>query len=354
MKRNCMLNLRWRLPYSPGDNQKFSEIAMTPSIRDIWGGVKRDKRIDSVKFWLIVLVIMGHVLMANGFSNIEACDVLKKWIYMFHMPLFVFLSGYFSKKKDKSLFIAGMWKIVEPLLLIQVIIIMSQLIIKGSVSWTTVLTPWFALWYLLSLFYWRLLLQVIPNKILEKTKLILFCSLFVSIISGFLPFDRLLSIQRTLSFMPFFFLGYCLKDRNIFLFDNYKLLCFVILLATFAIPYFSPSCLGSLVHARPYENWIGALQRLFVFAISVPMSLSFMTICINTPWIAKQGKYTMQYYIYHALTIYPLLLLFWKIGFKPSLLVAFSATFVITIVIGSALYLPLFRMLTNPSTLLKR
>ena len=49
---------------------------------------------DNIKFFLIVLVIYAHL------SNIH-CEVpssLYKIIYSFHMPLFVFVSGYFTKK----------------------------------------------------------------------------------------------------------------------------------------------------------------------------------------------------------------------------------------------------------------
>ena len=62
----------------------------------------RDERIDSVKYWLIVLVIAGHVFMRPEFSHSTACVVAWKWIYIFHMPLFIFISGYFSRKKKKA------------------------------------------------------------------------------------------------------------------------------------------------------------------------------------------------------------------------------------------------------------
>ena len=62
----------------------------------------RDERIDSVKYWLIILVIAGHVFMRPEFSHSIICAVTWKWIYIFHMPLFVSISGYFSQKKDKK------------------------------------------------------------------------------------------------------------------------------------------------------------------------------------------------------------------------------------------------------------
>lgn len=49
----------------------------------------RDDRTDSVKYWLIVLVIAGHVFLRKEFADSTACVVTWKWIYIFHMPLFV-------------------------------------------------------------------------------------------------------------------------------------------------------------------------------------------------------------------------------------------------------------------------
>lgn len=314
----------------------------------------RDERIDSVKYWLIVLVIAGHVFSREEFWGIRECVFVWKWIYLFHMPLFVFVSGYFSRKKDGKALKASIWKIMEPLIIFQAIKIMPKLISASTDDYLSIiLTPGYTLWFLLSLIYWRLLLQIIPDRLLNNTKLIIFCTFFISIVAGFFPFGRILSIQRTLSFMPFFFLGYCMKDKKLFLPDRYKPLSFMFLVLMVAIPWFFPNWLGDLNQAEPYDFYYGAFQRLFVFSLSIPMSLAFMNLCINTPWIAKQGQLTMQYYIYHSFAIAPLLAVGGKLGIQPSFFSATIYTLVIIIGIGFALYLPIFRKLTNPSSFLK-
>lgn len=48
----------------------------------------RVQYIDRLKGLAIILVVMGHIF---GFSQLE--DGINTFIYTFHMPLFMFLSG---------------------------------------------------------------------------------------------------------------------------------------------------------------------------------------------------------------------------------------------------------------------
>lgn len=48
----------------------------------------RIQYIDRLKGLAIILVVMGHIF---GFSQPD--DPITKFIYTFHMPLFMFLSG---------------------------------------------------------------------------------------------------------------------------------------------------------------------------------------------------------------------------------------------------------------------
>lgn len=305
----------------------------------------RDKRIDSVKYWLIVLVIAGHVFESSRI--IPECEVLWKWIYIFHMPLFIFISGYFSRKKDKKELKASIWKLLEPLIVFQIL----TLFLKDSISLGNIFTPWWVLWYLLSLIYWRLMIQIIPDKLLKHTKLILFATFCISILAGFLPFNRFLSIQRTLSFMPFFFLGYYMKGKNLYLPDKYKLFSFLFLILMVAVPLYFPQYLGDLNHAAPYGSIFGALKRILVFCLAIPMSIAFINVCPNTSWAVQQGKLTMQYYIYHALAIPVLMVIVGKLNIPTSFVSATIYTLGITVGIGIASRFPYFTKFTNPSSL---
>lgn len=212
-----------------------------------------------------------------------------------------------------------------------------------------ILTPWWVMWYLLSLIYWRFLLQFLPDKILKQTKIILISTFCISILAGFLPFNRFLSLQRTLAFMPFFFLGYYMRGKNFYLPNKCKPFCVVILILIFAIPLFCPQYIGNLRHADPYGNVLGALRRMFVFALAIPMSIAFINVCYNTPKIACQGRLTMQYYIFHALIIPPLMTIVGKLNIPMNFATATIITIGIVFGISLVLKLPYVKMLTNPS-----
>lgn len=317
----------------------------------------RDDRIDAVKYWLIVLVITGHVFQRPEFHNSTVCIVLWKWIYMFHMPLFIFISGYFSRKKDLYSFWQSIWKILEPLIIFHAIILLPK-ILHGSADnlIKKIFTPWWVLWYLLSLICWRFALQFIPDKILRHTKIVIISTCFISILAGFLPFDRFLSLQRTFAFMPFFFMGYYMRYymryKNLYLPDKYKPLCIVFLIVMFAIPIFFSQYL-ELTHTTPYSNAYAAAKRIFVFALAIPMSIAFINSCYNMPTIARQGILTMQYYIYHALIIPPLIVFVGKLNIPMNFTTATIITIGIVLGISFVLKIPYVKMLTNPSSLFK-
>lgn len=306
----------------------------------------RDERIDSIKYWLIVLVIAGHLLMRKEFATSTACSVLWNWIYIFHMPLFVFISGQFSQKKTRNDSGKAIWKLFEPLIIFHVV---GLLFYVDSLSIRNILTPWYVLWYLLSLIYWRLMLQIIPDKILRHTKLVLISAFLISILAGFLPFNRVLSIQRTLSLMPFFWGGYYMKGKNLYLPDKYKPLCIVFLIVILAILLFFPHRMVFLKHADPYGSIYGAAIRMIAFGLAIPMAIAFINVCPKMPWVAQQGRMSMQYYIYHALMISPLIAIVVKMNIPMTFFTAVILIIGITVGLGIVLKMPCFKILTNPS-----
>ncbi len=53
---------------------------------------KRDSGLDFIKAFVTILVILGHVIQFAN-ANFDESPLFK-FIYSFHMPLFMFISGY--------------------------------------------------------------------------------------------------------------------------------------------------------------------------------------------------------------------------------------------------------------------
>lgn len=127
------------------------------------------------------------------------------------MPLFVWMSGYFYKKRG---FGEELRKIIP---LIEVCIISHigfALLRDGRLSVGNMLffgyTP---SWYLLSLVYWRLASSLL-FKYVDVRKLLIY-ALVVEIFSFVFinKYGGLLSLMRTLQFYPYFVVGYMMKNR---------------------------------------------------------------------------------------------------------------------------------------------
>lgn len=61
----------------------------------------RDYYFDNAKFILIFLVVFGH-LMQPFVADYDSVHILYIFIYTFHMPAFILISGYFAKGFRKS------------------------------------------------------------------------------------------------------------------------------------------------------------------------------------------------------------------------------------------------------------
>ena len=91
-----------------------------------------------------------------------------------------------------------------------------MIILGNKFSISYFLIPHWTLWYLLSLIFWKLILQYTPKKLINNPYVYLGITILASLTIGiFLPYGRVLSIQRTISFLPFFLMGYYFKTGKI-------------------------------------------------------------------------------------------------------------------------------------------
>lgn len=162
----------------------------------------RNEKIDLCKGILIWLVVLGHLL--ELVIKVPAARGLYVLIYTFHMPLFVFTTGYFAKFNLKKIFL----NILYPYILFSVLYQICALWLWKDINKVMLITPYWLLWYLFATFVWSISLPL-WERIKEHNRMIfLGISVFVACFAGFFTqIGRAWSLSRILVFFPFFVLG---------------------------------------------------------------------------------------------------------------------------------------------------
>lgn len=269
--------------------------------------LKRNTRLDTIKGLLIILVIMGHFIEEcpehSGFLN----EGFHTFIYIFHIPLFVFISGYFSSiKKDFSSLILSMKSIFKAVIIFH---LLSWLYIYAynvqPLNLARIITPYWTLWYLVSLIFWRLLLQFSPKILLDNPKRYIVLAFCVAAVCGFMIYGRIFSIQRTINFFPFFLMGYFVKQGKIkiTLWNKYVSFAIIFTVLVLALANIVPADTWNLVRGADHY-WLPNLSgKIYILALSILTTISLYNIAIPIPLLSFIGRDSLLYYTFHGLLL---------------------------------------------------
>lgn len=267
---------------------------------------KRDYLFDNYKALLIILVIMGHFI-DPCYTNNHLLYSLKFIIYTFHMPAFIFISGYFSKKATP--WQISFQKIMIPYFCFQTIYYFYYKYLLHIDTEFIYHFPKFSLWYLLALFIWKLVTPYV-----KKIPHCFLLSVVIGLLSGFLPVKgTFLAISRVLGFYPYFLGGTLLKRENLIALRTKKnmvvascgILAYIVFIVLYAkkldlkLRYFYKKVSYEDMGLTPIE---GIVIRLlcyiigffFIYAVAVLIQekKSFFSIL---------GTTTMSIYLFHGL-----------------------------------------------------
>ena len=233
----------------------------------------------NLKLGLLFLVILCHWIEPDIWSNPRLYRFYRL-VYLFHMPLFVFLSGLFVK--DSSGCLRQLRRLLPIYLLCQAI--------AAALGMTRCHTPWWILWYLLSLCCWLGISSLLLG--LKRGKwVILLLAVALACLAGRLPWiGRPFSFSRTIVFFPYFWLGVLLPPD---------------------IPWHRlrlPATLG-LFLVRPEMSVVTLWQagpcdpgvRLYCYIQALLMCLAVLSWCPRRrfPW-TRAGADTLPAYLLHG------------------------------------------------------
>lgn len=313
----------------------------------------RDNRIDSIKGLLIILVILGHLIIAlDNYNYINHC--VMGLIYIFHMPLFILISGYVTKHPESQQ-PRDMWKtvgnIMVTLIIFQFITSLRIYLYHGDVLTSLKGFPFGILWYLFSLICWRIMLYYTPKALLNRPLLYLIIAIAVSMLSGVFHLGTFLSVQRTLNFYFFFLLGFYYRQGifNTPLWHNNKMHIAVLVVMMPLLLWLFPRC-GNVMNGADYYGIAGLPQKAMVLMCSIPMTLLMFNIIPDIKVLRPIGKDSLFYYLYHmlflAMVTGPLVKTYGLPRTLPFILLYTAFTLLALVVLHK---IPFFRWLIHPT-----
>ena len=294
---------------------------------------------DNCKGFLIILVVFAHFLYGLQLER-EWNTLLVNIIYMFHMPAFVFISGYFSKSENsrslRSILVLG----VAYFLYTAGFIFFN---LHYGIPDITLTFQYYSSWYIFALIIWRVLTPYIAN-----IRGIVFILVSFSVLAGFWKeFDLKYSAAKIIVFYPYFMAGYLLQTETVNKFQKFvsnkrfltgfALLCVTAVCGVCAYKYFNITLQDLMPDSYARPGFLPAFARVAVLITASLSIVSMLSIFIDKqiPLLTKIGKNSLAVYLLHR----PVTLWFTGAAYyfseQEQMLKAFIGTLLVICVLGS-------------------
>jgi fucose 4-O-acetylase-like acetyltransferase len=268
-------------------------------------GSGRDPWFDNAKMALVTLVVVGHawVLLPDSLARHWFYDFL----YLWHMPAFVMVTGYLSRSFTWSPRNLGrlVTVIAVPYVVFEALMSTFRTKVGGEDGIDKLwVEPHWPMWFLAALFVWRLAtpaFRSVPAPVLVAVA--------ISVLGGLLAGD-VLDIGRTTGMLPFFVLGLVARREHLELLRSRgaRILGAALLLVAFG--------LAAFIDGRLRTEWLywrsgyevmgfsfaeGAMIRLGLLAVATVLALSALALVPrNGGWFTRLGAATMVVYLFHG------------------------------------------------------
>ncbi len=309
-------------------------------------------------------MVVGHV--AESLPESVLAGTAYVFIYAFHMPAFVLITGYLGRRfpAGPAQMRALLLTLIAPYLIFQALHAAVRIPDRGHFD-VDVFEPVWTLWFLLSLVAWRLLTPVFL-ALRYPVVISVLLSLTAGLGSG-VTAD--LSLGRTPAFLPFYVLGACATPERVHRLRT-ALASAPLRLAAAATLWLAVGA-AYLVHDSIERRslWMrdgyadlgmtdvaGAGYRLGLLAVGLLLALAVLALVPRrVTWFTWLGTVTLYVYLLHAVLLNPLRPVLTELTL-PEWQVAglLSAPSCWRWVLGSRAVRLLTRPLVEPATLARR
>lgn len=276
---------------------------------------------DNLKFILITLVVIGHFILYS--QDYQFSKALFLFIYSFHMPLFIFITGFLSKKltnKDGSFRLNRTINFLLLYFIFEIIVFMILKLVFNQDIRLLLFDEGDCPWYLFALAMW-IPITFLLQKV--KPKKLIIGSIIVGLIVGYDDsVGTALSFSRILVFYPFFLLGFYLsKEKFLQYIDKlhskkniiFSIITLIIIFTIFYIfadnlTFLKPIFTGKNPYSYfdlPYDFIASSMfTRLFTYVLAIIMSVLVLSIIPRKKlFFTKFGGRTLAVYVLHFIIL---------------------------------------------------
>jgi len=289
---------------------------------------------DNIKGFLIILVVFAHCLFS--LQNRPLNNFLVDAIYMFHMPAFVFVLGFFSKSEHSRSFFPIMNLFVAFILLNGFFMLRAFFLLDEGII--PIVITYHSAWYLFALIIWRLSIPF-----LERVRNILPLMILISLAAGFwADINMQFAAVKIVVFYPYFIAGYLFSRESLEEIQNKKFfpLGLILLIVTIymgVISYETFNLTDREILPDSYATFNGFFGRMALLVVAGLAILLLMVSSVekNIPLLTKAGKNSLAIYLFDR----PFTLIFSEKFSTNSTEFQISAaivvTFLMTLIFGS-------------------
>lgn len=265
---------------------------------------ERVYKFDNIKALLIFLVVFGHVLRPF-ITNDALINFLYVFIYLFHMPAFIFIMGKFAKPNIKRIklfvFLYFPFQIIYFLLF-------EYILIDKTYSPFSFFNPVWILWYLIVAAIYTAATYVLPKETSKaKIIIIIVAAFLLALLVGHIPFIGLeFSLSRLFVFAPFFLIGYynLLPEKNGMGHAIIWGLISIVLVFYYILSH--SICIDELHHKVPYIITNSTLTTRAVAMITAFCIIKFLLSIIpnkQIPVFSDIGQHTLFIFLFHGFIV---------------------------------------------------
>ena len=274
---------------------------------------------NNLKGFLIIVVLIGHfvnpITSADGAAAFRA---IYMFIYSFHMPMFIFVTGFFAKsiisreKRFKSERIVQMLAIY---VFMTVVIWLINNYLRGVGS--SIYNPFQTVspaWYMMSTATWYMSIPFMKNA---RPWAAIGGTVIFAVIAGFYTnINDFLSISRTICFFPFFLVGFYLDKEKINRFLDWvkpyiRIICILLLFALLIYCFLNLSGIykyRSIISPHyPYPEGyklLFATRRFLWYGVASVIGATVMLVIPRCKSIfTLPGVQTLTIFVWHAIII---------------------------------------------------